>query len=96
MSVDPNETPELRANKQKLMAYIMGYRRGAGGGAFTKEDEANPDWKRGWVHGRTDKQARYAQACRHYGAELSIIRELKSPLPAAGCHPSQATPVGGA
>lgn len=69
MSVQPEHK-----NKSKLLRYCIGWRKGAGGGAFSNEDHKDPDWRKGWTEGREAMMKGYRNACLHYDCELSHIR----------------------
>lgn len=63
-----------RTKEGRLLAYMMGWKRGAAGSAFKDEEMRDLDFKRGWDHGREDSKKAYGWASKHYGAELNPLR----------------------
>ena len=61
-------------NHTKLLAFMMGWKKGSGGLAFTETEEDDVDWREGFEHGRRAKRAAYLCACEKYGTELSPLR----------------------
>jgi hypothetical protein len=66
-------TPE-----QKLMAYILGVRRGFVGSVAGSDNE---DVMKGYEEGRALKKAAYVHAVFLYGTELSPLRSCMDAIP---------------
>lgn len=59
---------------EKLLSYMIGWRKGAGGGVFTDAQMAEAYFKAGWDDGRIASGKAYAAACAVLGTELSPLK----------------------
>jgi hypothetical protein len=66
-----------QSQHHRLLAYMMGWRCGAAGGAMSGLLEEDPDFKIGFQVGRGEKEKIYARACIYYGTTLTVLRAQK-------------------
>lgn len=58
----------------RIMAYMMGWRRGASGGATTKDQMQHRCFRDGFDDGRKAAGEAYSRASKYYGEQLSPLR----------------------
>lgn len=67
----------------RLLAYMVGWRKGAGVSALSERDQSDADFMAGWHAGRQAKKEAYAVASAQYGTALSVVR-IQSVSPEKG------------
>ncbi len=58
----------------KLLKFMLGWKKGAGGHAFKDVEMADEDFKKGFDAGRETVKSVYSEACERYDSKLNFIR----------------------
>lgn len=69
LDIHPN-----RLAHSSLLMFMRGFAYGSATKAFTQEQMADPDWRKGWEAGKAARMEAYGEACMAYNTKLNILR----------------------